>query len=141
MGDLFFVLASMCWGVYTALLKRWMLPPWQAMTGVVFVSTLIYLPAYFLFLPSRLAEATLPQIVVQSIFQGVFMVIIATLTYIGAVERLGTVKAGSLLALAPLLAALAAVPLLDEPLSVAMMVGLLVVSIGALQPWRFFRKD
>ncbi len=139
-GDLFFVIASMCWGIYTALLKRWMLPPWQAMTGVVFIPTLIYLPIYFLFLPSRLAEATLPQIAVQSVFQGIFMVIIATLTYIGAVERLGTVKAGSLLALAPLLAALAAVPLLDEPLSVAMMVGLLVVSIGALQPWRFFRK-
>ena len=139
-GDLYFVLASMCWGIYTALLKRWMLPPWQAMTGVVLVSTVMYLPAYFLFLPSKLAEATLSQIMVQSIFQGIFMVIIAMLTFIGAVERLGTVKVGSLLALAPLLAALAAVPLLNEPLSVAILVGLFGVGIGALQPWRLFRK-
>ena len=140
-GDLFFVLAALTWGIYTALLKRWMLPPWQAMTGVALLSTLIYLPIYALFLPSRLAEATLSQILTQAIFQGVFVVIIAMLTFIGAVERLGAVKVGSILALAPLLAALAAVPLLDEPLSLAILVGLIGVSIGALQPWRLFRKN
>lgn len=139
-GDAFFVLASMCWGIYTALLKRWMLPPWQAMSGVALLSTLIYLPIYAVFLPSRLAEATLPQILTQAVFQGIFVVIIAMLTFIGAVERLGAVKVGSILALAPLLAALAAVPLLGEPLSLAVLVGLIAVSIGALQPWKFFRK-
>lgn len=140
-GDLFFVLAAMFWGIYTALLKRWMLPPWQAMAGVALLSTLVYLPIYLLFLPSRLAEATMSQILTQAIFQGIFVVIIAMLTFIGAVERLGAVKVGSILALAPLLAALAAVPLLDEPLSLAMLVGLIAVSIAALQPWRLFQKD
>jgi len=138
-GDLFFVLASMSWGIYTALLKRWMLPPWQAMAGVALLSTVIYLPAYVLFLPSRLAEASMSQILIQSVFQGIFVVIIAMLTFIGATERLGAVKVGSILALAPLLAALAAVPLLGEPLTLAMMIGLIAVSIGALQPWRLFR--
>lgn len=140
-GDLFFVLAAMCWGIYTVLLKRWMLPPWQAMAGVALLSTLVYLPIYLLFLPSRLAEATMSQILVQAVFQGICVVIIAMLTFIGAVERLGAVKVGSILALAPLLAALAAVPLLGEPLSLAMLVGLIAVSIGALQPWRLFQKD
>lgn len=140
-GDLFFMLASMAWGIYTALLKRWMFPPWQAMAGVALLSTLIYLPIYVLFLPSRLAEASLSQILTQAIFQGVFVVIIAMLSFIGAVERLGAVKVGSILALAPLLAALAAVPILGEPLSLAMIVGLIAVSIGALQPWRLFRKN
>jgi drug/metabolite transporter (DMT)-like permease len=138
-GDLFFVLASMSWGIYTALLKRWMLPPWQAMAGVALLSTVMYMPAYLLFLPSRLAEANVSQILVQAVFQGIFVVIIAMLTFIGAVERLGAVKVGSILALAPLLAALAAVPLLGEPLSLAMLIGLIAVSIGALQPWRLLR--
>ena len=138
-GDLFFVLASMSWGIYTALLKRWMLPPWQAMAGVALLSTVIYMPAYLLFLPSRLAEASASQILIQAVFQGIFVVIIAMLTFIGAVERLGAVKVGSILALAPLLAALAAVPLLGEPLSLAMLMGLIAVSIGALQPWRLLR--
>lgn len=140
-GDVFFVLASLSWGIYTALLKRWMLPPWQAMAGVAILSTLIYLPIYGAFLPSRLHEATWPQIFSQAIFQGVFVVIIAMLTFIGAVERLGAFKVGSILALAPLLAALAAVPLLGESLSTALIIGLIAVSIGALQPWRLMQKN
>jgi drug/metabolite transporter (DMT)-like permease len=67
------------------------------------------------------------------------VVIMALLSYIGAVERLGAFKTGSILALAPLLAALAAVPLLNEPLTPALIIGLLAVSIGALQPWRLRR--
>ena len=140
-GDLFFFMASMAWGFYTAFLKRWMLPPWQAMAGVAILSAVVYLPIYVLFLPSKLAEATLPQSLTQAIFQGIFVVIIAMLTFIGAVERLGAFKVGSVLALAPLLAALAAVPLLHEPLSLALVVGLIAVSIGALQPWRLFQKE
>jgi drug/metabolite transporter (DMT)-like permease len=138
-GDLFFVLASMSWGIYTALLKRWMLPPWQAMAGVALLSTVMYIPIYLLFLPSRLAEASVSQILIQAVFQGILVVIIAMLTFIGAVERLGAVKVGSILALAPLLAALAAVPLLGESLSLAVLIGLIAVSIGALQPWRLLR--
>ena len=33
------------------------------------------------------------------------------------------------------------VPLLGEPLSIAMICGLIGMGIGALQPWRWFRKD
>ena len=90
-------------------------------------------------LPKGLAGATWLQIGVQAVFQGIFVVIVAMLTYIGAIERLGAFKSGSILALAPLLAALAAVPLLNEALTPALLVGLLGVSVGALQPWRFWR--
>ncbi len=140
LGDGFFVLAALCWGFYTALLKKWPMPPWQAMCGVAIWSALLYLPVYALWLPKGLMQASAVQIAVQALFQGVFVVIVAMLTYIGAIARLGAFKCGSVLALAPLLAALAAVPLLHEPLSPALMVGLLGVSVGALQPWRFLQK-
>ena len=39
-----------------------------------------------------------------------------------------------------LLAALAAVPVLNEPLTPALIVGLVAVSVGALQPWRLLRR-
>ena len=69
------------------------------------------------------------------------MVIIATLTYVAAIERLGAFKTGSIVTLAPFIAAVIAVPLLNEPLSPAIMCGLVGMGIGALQPWRWFRKD
>ncbi|MFZ3194547.1 MAG: DMT family transporter [Moraxellaceae bacterium] len=139
-GDLFFLLASACWGFYSAYLKQWSYPPWTAMSAVAIWSAILYLPIYLLFLPKGLADASWTQIIVQSVFQGWFVVILAMLTYIGAIERLGAFKAGSLLALAPLLAALAAVPVLNEPLTPALIIGLIAVSIGALQPWRLFKK-
>ena len=43
---------------------------------------------------------------VQSIFHGVFVVIIATLTYVAAIQRLGAFKTGSIVTLAPFIAAI-----------------------------------
>ena len=135
-GDAYFVLGASFWGFYTVYLKRWMLPPWQAMAGVAIWTAVIYLPIYALWLPHNLSQVSTANMLEQGIFHGVFVVIIAMLTYIGAVERLGAFKTGSLLALAPFLAALAAVPLLNEPLNLAIGVGLIGMGIGALQPWR-----
>lgn len=135
-GDAYFVLGASFWGFYTVYLKRWMLPPWQAMAGVAIWTAIIYLPVYALWLPHNLSQVSTANMLEQGIFHGVFVVIIAMLTYIGAVERLGAFKTGSLLALAPFLAALAAVPLLNEPLNLAIGVGLIGMGIGALQPWR-----
>lgn len=136
-GDFFFVLGAAFWGVYTVFLKRWMLPPWQAMSAVAIWSAVIFLPVYLLFLPKQISNVSTIHLLEQSVFHGVFVVIIAMLTYIGAVERLGAFKTGSLLALAPFLAALAAVPLLNEPLNLAIIAGLIGMGIGALQPWRW----
>lgn len=136
-GDVFFMMGAAFWGVYTVFLKRWMLPPWQAMAGVAIWTAIIFLPIYVLFLPKQLESASYLHMVEQGLFHGVFVVIIAMLTYIGAIERLGAFKTGSLLALAPFLAALAAVPLLNEPLNLAIALGLLGMGIGALQPWRW----
>jgi drug/metabolite transporter (DMT)-like permease len=78
----------------------------------------------------------------QTLFHGVFVVIVATLAYVEAIKRLGAFKTGSIVTLAPFIAAIIAVPLLNEPLSLAMICGLIGMGIGALQPWRWFsHKD
>jgi len=55
-----------------------------------------------------------------------------------AIKRLGAFKAGSIVTLAPFIAAILAVPLLNEPLSLAIVSGLVGMAIGAIQPWRWF---
>ena len=112
------------------------------MAGVAIWSAMIYVPFYLLFLPKHLDQVTMPHLVMQTIFHGVFVVIIATLAYIEAIKRLGAFKTGSIVTLAPFIAAIIAVPLLGEPLSLAIVCGLVGMAIGALQPWRWFgRKD
>ena len=141
LGDILFFLSAVWWGIFTVLLKQWKLSAWYSMASVAIWSALIYLPIYILFIPKHFQEAEPVHLLIQGVFHGVLVVIIATLTYVAAIERLGAFKTGSIVTLAPFIAAVIAVPLLNEPLSPAIMCGLVGMGIGALQPWRWFRKD
>ena len=141
LGDVLYFLSAVWWGIFTVLLKQWKLSAWHSMASVAIWSALIYLPIYILFIPKHFQEAEPVHLLIQGVFHGVLVVIIATLTYVAAIERLGAFKTGSIVTLAPFIAAVIAVPLLNEPLSPAIMCGLVGMGIGALQPWRWFRKD
>lgn len=137
-GDLLFVLAAVLWGTFTVLLRQWKLSAWHSMAGVAIWSAIVYVPIYIVFLPKHLDQASPAHLVMQTLFHGIFVVIIATLAYVEAIKRLGAFKTGSIVTLAPFIAAIIAVPLLNEPLSIAMMCGLVGMGMGALQPWRWF---
>lgn len=140
-GDILFFLSAVWWGIFTVLLKQWKLSAWHSMASVAIWSALIYLPIYLLFIPKHFQEAEPVHLLIQGMFHGVLVVIIATLTYVAAIERLGAFKTGSIVTLAPFIAAVVAVPLLNEPLNPAIICGLVGMGFGALQPWRWFRKD
>jgi len=141
-GDFLFFMSAIWWGIFTVLLRHWKLSAWHTMCGVAIWSAIIYIPIYLLFLPKNLSAPEPTHLFVQVLFHGIFVVIVATLTYVEAIKRLGAFKAGSIVTLAPFIAAILAVPLLDEPLSFAIICGLIGIGIGALQPWRWFgRKD
>lgn len=141
LGDLLFFISAVWWGIFTVLLKQWKLSAWHSMASVAIWSAIIYLPVYVLFVPKHFQEAEPIHLVIQGLFHGVMVVIIATLTYVAAIERLGAFKTGSIVTLAPFIAAVIAVPLLDEPLNAAIVCGLVGMGFGALQPWRWFKKD
>lgn len=141
LGDLLFFLSAVWWGIFTVLLKQWKISAWHAMAGVAIWSAVVYVPIYLVFIPKHLAEVQLNHLILQTFFHGVLVVIVATLTYIEAIKRLGAFKAGSIVTLAPFIAAIIAVPLLNEPLSLAIVCGLIGMGVGALQPWRWFRRD
>ena len=142
LGDGLFFISAIWWGVFTVLLRHWKLSAWHSMAGVAIWSAIVYVPIYMLFLPKNLSTPTPIHLFGQVIFHGIFVVIIATLAYVEAIKRLGAFKTGSIVTLAPFMAAILAVPLLGEPLSPAIMCGLFGMAFGALQPWRWLmHKD
>ena len=142
LGDGLFFISAIWWGVFTVLLRHWKLSAWHSMAGVAIWSAIVYVPIYMVFLPKNLSTPTPIHLFGQVIFHGIFVVIIATLAYVEAIKRLGAFKTGSIVTLAPFMAAILAVPLLGEQLSPAIMCGLLGMAFGALQPWRWLmHKD
>ncbi|GBG02881.1 membrane protein [Azospira sp. I13] len=130
-GDLLILASSLSWAIYTVLVRRWQVAPWDATLGVGLVSALLYLPIYLLWLPKNLAAASLGNIALQAAYQGVLAVIVAMMFFMRAVALLGPTKVGTLMALIPAVAGTAAAPLLGEPLSPMLLSGLALVSLGA----------
>ena len=131
-GDLLFLCGSSSWAVFTLLLRRHPMLPLTAVVTTTLGSAILYLPVWWLFLPSTLNRAPLAEIAIQAIYQGVLVVFIAMLLYTFAVRRLGAQTVALLMATVPGLSALVAVPVLSEPLSLLTLAGLGAVTMGAV---------
>ena len=132
LGDALFLCGSSSWATFTLLLRRYPVTPLTATVITTLGSALVYLPLWWLFLPSTLNQAPLGEILMQAVYQGVLVVFVAMLLYTLAVRHLGPQTVALLMAVVPGLSALAAVPLLGEPLSLLALAGLAAVTAGAV---------
>lgn len=130
-GDALLVAASLCWACYSVLIRRWGYTPWDTTIGVALLASLIYLPPYFLAFPGALLNADPGEVLLQSFYQGVLVVIVAMVFYMQAMQRLGPARLGAMMALVPAIAGVGVSLLLDEPLTAWLVCGLLLTSAGA----------
>lgn len=131
-GDLLFLCGSSLWAVFTLLLRGYPMPPLAAAVSTTLGSAILYLPVWWLFLPSTMGQAPPAEIAMQAIYQGVLVVFVAMLLYTFAVRRLGAQTVTLLMAIVPGVSALAAVPVLGEPISLLTLAGLGAVTMGAV---------
>ena len=130
-GDALFLGASLVWAIYSVLAKRWGYSAWTLTRFVALASALLFLPVYALWLPKALSEVPTSMLLVQGLYQGIGPTIVAMLLFLKAVEILGPERTGAMIALVPVLAGVAAAPLLGEPLTASLLAGLAFVSAGA----------
>lgn len=124
-GDLIFLAAVSCWAVYTVLVQRWKLPALDTTLAIGLLAAPVYLPVWWLALPSGMAEASWQAILTQFVFQGAGASVIAGMLFTRCVTALGSTTTTMLGAAVPGLAALFAWPLLGEALP-----GLALAAIG-----------
>ncbi|AJQ97384.1 DMT family transporter [Gynuella sunshinyii] len=131
-GDMLFVLACLCWGSYTVLLRCWKLQPWSATVSVVAVSSILYLPVYLFWLPKGIMVVSWQTVAVQAIYQGILATIVQMVLYVRAVQSIGATRMGALMALIPVSTGLLAVPLFGEAISLGAMLGMTLGGLGAM---------
>ena len=139
-GDICFFVGSIFWASYTLLVKHLKISIREALVGVTITSFVCYTPIYLLFLPKKIMAEQWSIIVMQGFFHGVLMMLVASMSYIKAIEYLGAMRAGSILALAPFLAVILAIPLLGEWPDISALIGLSGLLVAVLKPWQWFRK-
>ncbi|MBT9567942.1 MAG: DMT family transporter [Thiobacillus sp.] len=130
-GDVFFMLAALCYASFGLLLKHWHVSPLDATIGVAVISMVCYMPVYLAFLPKAISTPPLSFILVQGVYQGILAASIAGLLFAYAIHNIGTQRATLMLALVPGVSAVAAVPVLGEALDAATIAGVVLVTIGA----------
>lgn len=130
-GDLLLITSSLIWALYTILAKRSGFGAWETAIGSALLSALIFLPVYILWLPKAILLAPVKDIVLQGIYQGLIVAVIAMLFYMAAMTRLGPARTGACMALVPALAGIGASLILGEDLNGWLVSGLLATSTGA----------
>lgn len=133
LGDLMFVAAGCCWGLFGALSRRWQVEPLRLTAVIVVLSFLLFTPPFLLFADlSRLANASPGMWAMQLLAQGVGAGLVALLAYSRAAALLGAGPAGFFGAMVPGAAALLAIPILGEIPTGLQVMGLLTVVLGLL---------
>jgi drug/metabolite transporter (DMT)-like permease len=98
------IFGAAMWATYTLSFRRSGLTPLQAAAMICFWSAIFYLPIYLLSGLSRLGDASLQEIVFQTIYQGCLMSVVAVITFNRAISLLGEGAATAIIALLPVIA-------------------------------------
>ncbi len=129
-GDLFYASASLCWAAYTLLVRQWRLPALGTTLTIALAGAPVFLPLWWMLLPSRMESAPVSAILVQVAYQGFLSSVIAGVLYTTAVARIGPASTTLIGALVPGLVSVAAWPLLGEPLGVLGTAGVVLAMAG-----------
>ncbi len=130
-GALLFLLAALMFGVYLLLNRLWRVTAPQVLLTISVISGLIYVPIWYLFLPSNLAETAPSQILLQGAFQILPNLVGLNLLAL-AVRNIGPPATAAILSAVPGLGAILGLVLLGETLGAATWVGIFILSAGIL---------
>ncbi|MDD3481756.1 DMT family transporter [Azovibrio restrictus] len=131
-GDMLFLAAALSWAIFGILMRRWQIRPMLGICGIACFAMLIYWPVYLLFLPKNLPLAGWGDITLQCVYQGLVAAMVAASLYSYANQKIGACQASMMLALVPAVSAIGAYFVLAEQLTWTVIVGIIVVSAGAI---------
>jgi drug/metabolite transporter (DMT)-like permease len=130
LGEALSLSAVFLWACFTVVMRRAQIAPLHAAALVATGSAIIYLPVYFAWRGTGLAQMPITDLAIQTVFQGVLVTIVSLLLYGRAIAILGASGGAAFGALVPVLSALIAIPLLGEWPNESDWLGIALISVG-----------
>ena len=136
---LWLLLAAFFIAFYSVSMKIWQIHIKTIMLAVPIINALFFTPIWF-FLPSHLSIAPISEIVLQGVYQGIIVSVLALFCMSYCISKLGAVSASAIMALVPVVSVLLAIWFLDQILTFQMAIAIVVCSVGlacysSLQPF------
>jgi drug/metabolite transporter (DMT)-like permease len=130
-GALLFLVAACSFSIYLLLNRLWQITALQLFLSLSVVTGLIYIPIWYLFLPSNLAETAPSQILLQGAYQTLPNLVGFNLVAI-AVRNAGAPATAAVMSAVPSLGAILGLLILGETLDPLTWTGIVVLSAGIL---------
>jgi drug/metabolite transporter (DMT)-like permease len=128
-GDLLFALSACMWAGFGFLANRWRASS-VAATAAISILSLLSVPLWAFFMPLHMFDAPLLASLLQALFQGVLVGVVALYLYTRTVALIGPLQAALFVPLTPIVTAIADLLYLGEQPSIAEMVGMVAVIAG-----------
>ena len=128
-GILFMISAACVFSIYMATLRRWKYNMKDVLSFVPILNFILFLPIW-LSTSSQIIYASLPQVLLQMLYQGVVVSILSMILITYAVQKLGSETMAIFLSYVPVVTAVFAFILLKEALSLQELIGIVLCSIG-----------
>jgi drug/metabolite transporter (DMT)-like permease len=131
-GDFLFLGAIALFAVFMVANRVWLVSPGQVIFAATIVSAVVYTPIWLLWLDSNLAAAPSSEILLQGAYQGLIPSVLGISCLTIAVRHIGPRATSIFLSFVPVLAALAAIPILNELPGLPAWIGMIAVTLGIL---------
>ena len=131
-GDVLFLAAIALLAVFMVANRVWSVFPGQVIFSATIVSAVIYLPIWLLWLDSNLVDAPRSEILLQGAYQGLVPSVLGISCLNVAIRYIGPRATSVFLSSVPGIAAVAAIPILDELPGLPAWIGIATVTFGIL---------
>ncbi len=131
-GDGLFFISAIFFSGYLIAARVWNVSTTQVLFCSSIINAVLFVPIWYLFLPSGFAEATQTQFLIQMLYQGLIPGLIGLLLVATATRNIGPSSTAAFMAAVPALGSILGVVLLDEMLGGLGWLSILVLTPGIL---------
>lgn len=131
-GDLMFLIGALFFSSYMILSERWKLGAMQIIFCGTVINAVLYLPIWYFWLPSGLADAPMGPFLLQAVYQGFVPNLIGLLFIAHASRTIGNGNTSFILAAVPGGGAVLGALILGETLNGISIVALVFLTVGLL---------